>query len=32
VRVPPSLQNIFKEMQRELGTPFPAFPSPAAVW
>ncbi|NIF83081.1 uracil-DNA glycosylase [Comamonas sp. Tr-654] len=28
VRVPPSLQNIFKEMQRELGTPFPAFPLP----
>ncbi|GEQ73752.1 uracil-DNA glycosylase [Comamonas testosteroni] len=28
VRVPPSLQNIFKEMQRELGTPFPAFPQP----
>lgn len=28
VRIPPSLQNIFKEMQRELGTPFPAFPQP----
>lgn len=28
VRVPPSLQNIFKEMQRDLGTPFPAFPHP----
>ncbi|MDR3067014.1 MULTISPECIES: uracil-DNA glycosylase [Comamonas] len=28
VRLPPSLQNIFKEMQRELGTPFPAFPHP----
>ena len=28
VRVPPSLQNIFKEIQRDLGTPFPAFPQP----
>ena len=28
VRLPPSLQNIFKEMQRDLGTPFPAFPQP----
>ena len=28
VRVPPSLQNIFKEMLRDLGTPFPAFPQP----
>ena len=28
VRLPPSLQNIFKEMQRDLGTPFPPFPSP----
>src|SRR5574344_2513636 len=28
VRVPPSLQNIFKEMQRDLGAPFPAFPQP----
>ena len=28
VRVPPSLQNIFKEMLRDLGTPFPAFPRP----
>jgi len=28
VRLPPSLQNIFKEMQRDLGTPFPAMPEP----
>lgn len=28
VRLPPSLQNIFKEMQRDLGVPFPPFPSP----
>lgn len=28
VRLPPSLQNIFKEMQRDLGVPFPAFPEP----
>ncbi|WP_027015696.1 uracil-DNA glycosylase [Comamonas composti] len=28
VRLPPSLQNIFKEMQRDLGQPFPAFPNP----
>ena len=28
VRVPPSLQNIFKEMRRDLGTPFPPFPEP----
>ena len=28
VRMPPSLQNIFKEMQRDLGTPFPPFPQP----
>ena len=28
VRVPPSLQNIFKEMQRDLGVPFPPFPHP----
>ena len=28
VRLPPSLQNIFKEMQRDLGTPFPASPQP----
>lgn len=28
VRIPPSLQNIFKEMQRDLGAPFPAFPQP----
>jgi len=28
VRVPPSLQNIFKEMQRDLGLPPPPFPVP----
>ena len=28
VRIPPSLQNIFKEMLRDLGAPFPAFPQP----
>lgn len=28
VALPPSLRNIFKEMQRDLGTPPPAFPSP----
>lgn len=28
VRLPPSLQNIFKEMQRDLGVPFPVFPQP----
>ena len=28
VAVPPSLRNIFKEIQRDLGTPPPAFPSP----
>jgi len=28
VRVPRSLQNMLKERQRELGTPFPAFPQP----
>lgn len=28
VRLPPSLQNIFKEMRRDLGVPFPAFPAP----
>ncbi|HQQ69695.1 MAG TPA: uracil-DNA glycosylase [Alicycliphilus sp.] len=28
VRLPPSLQNIFKEMQRDLGVPFPQFPNP----
>lgn len=28
VRPPPSLRNIFKEMQRDLGTPFPAWPEP----
>lgn len=26
--LPPSLRNIFKELQRDLGTPFPAFPEP----
>jgi len=28
VRLPPSLQNIFKEMQRDLGVSFPPFPNP----
>ena len=28
VPLPPSLRNIFKEMQRDLGTPFPAMPEP----
>lgn len=28
VRLPPSLQNIFKEMERDLGVPPPAFPRP----
>ena len=28
VRVPPSLRNIFKEIERDLGTPAPAFPLP----
>ena len=28
VQWPPSLRNIFKEMQRDLGTPFPTFPEP----
>lgn len=28
VPLPPSLRNIFKELQRDLGTPMPAFPSP----
>lgn len=28
VRLPPSLQNIFKELRRDLGTPFPPFPQP----
>ncbi|MES2511676.1 MAG: uracil-DNA glycosylase [Pseudomonadota bacterium] len=28
VRLPPSLRNIFKELQRDLGTPTPPFPSP----
>ena len=28
VALPPSLRNIFKELQRDLGAPFPPFPSP----
>ena len=28
VRLPPSLRNIFKEMERDLGTPFPPSPQP----
>lgn len=28
VALPPSLRNIFKELQRDLGTPFPNFPEP----
>ena len=28
VAFPPSLRNIFKELQRDLGTPIPALPSP----
>jgi uracil-DNA glycosylase len=28
VIIPPSLRNIFKELQRDLGTPPPAFPQP----
>ena len=28
VALPPSLRNIFKQMQRDLGTPPPAFPHP----
>lgn len=28
VALPPSLRNIFKELQRDLGTPYPAFPVP----
>ena len=28
VRLPPSLRNIFKELQRDLGTPLPSFPVP----
>ena len=28
VALPPSLRNIFKELQRDLGTPPPAFPDP----
>ena len=28
VPLPPSLRNIFKELERDLGTPFPKFPDP----
>ncbi len=28
VALPPSLRNILRELQRDLGTPFPAFPHP----
>ena len=28
VRLPPSLRNIFKEIERDRGTPFPPFPNP----
>ncbi len=28
VKLPPSLRNIFKEIQRDLGTPAPSFPVP----
>lgn len=28
VPLPPSLRNIFKELQRDLGVPFPAYPNP----
>jgi uracil-DNA glycosylase len=28
MRLPPSLRNIFKELQRDLGTPPPSFPVP----
>ncbi|MBF0732095.1 uracil-DNA glycosylase, partial [Bacteroides acidifaciens] len=28
VQLPPSLRNIFKELQRDLGQPFPAWPEP----
>lgn len=28
VALPPSLRNIFKELNRDLGTPMPAFPNP----
>lgn len=28
VPMPPSLHNIFTELRRDLGTPFPAFPAP----
>jgi uracil-DNA glycosylase len=35
VALPPSLRNIFKEIQRDLGEPFPEFPQPGgslAAW
>lgn len=32
VRLPPSLQNIFKEMQRDLGVAFPRSRTPAVAW
>ncbi len=35
IALPPSLRNIFKEIQRDLGTPPPAFPAPGgslAAW
>lgn len=35
VALPPSLRNIFKELQRDLGTPLPVFPAPGgslAAW
>lgn len=35
VPLPPSLRNIFKELQRDLGAPFPSFPTPGgslALW
>jgi uracil-DNA glycosylase len=28
IGLPPSLRNIFKELQRDLGTPLPTFPAP----
>ncbi len=28
IPIPPSLRNIFTELRRDLGTPFPAFPEP----
>ena len=32
VALPPSLRNIFKELQRDLGTPPPALPVPGGSW